>query len=174
MSVFRLQDLNPFLVLQLITDFLTINFPNTVDGILPSCPHFIYIPLLSIVKHMVSQGTSKTLFLFVYNICFFMTGVLLLLPQTLPPRAPRRPCSLPCLPLSLMIVWNYNRLSCHPMYLDQINHFYNCLMYLGSDQPFLLSDVSSRCCCCHVSCLTNRLDIFESAFKLSIVFNHSS
>ena len=40
LRVFRLRDLDPFLVLQLITDVVTINHPNMVDDLLPSRPNY--------------------------------------------------------------------------------------------------------------------------------------
>ena len=48
LSVFGLLDLNPFLVLQLIPDVVTINCPDMVDNLLPSCPHLICSPFLAI------------------------------------------------------------------------------------------------------------------------------
>ena len=65
LSVFRLQGLDPFLVLQLSTDFVTINFPDMVDGLPSSCPHLTCSPFLYIVENMVSQGTAQPLFLII-------------------------------------------------------------------------------------------------------------
>ena len=59
LRVFRLRDLDPFLVLQLITDVVTINHPNMVDDLLPSRPNLIYSPFLAIVEYMVYQGTAQ-------------------------------------------------------------------------------------------------------------------
>ena len=59
LSVFGLQYLDPFLIIQLITDVLTINCPDMVDDLLPSCLHLICSPFLAIVKDMFSQGTAQ-------------------------------------------------------------------------------------------------------------------
>ena len=64
LSVLGLRYLDPFLVLQLITDVMTINHPNMVDNILPSCHHLICSPFLDIVEDMVSQGTAQRFFIF--------------------------------------------------------------------------------------------------------------
>ena len=65
MSVFGLRDLDTFLVLQLITEVVTINHPDMIDDIIPSRPHLICIPFMAIVKDMVSQGTAQPLALIV-------------------------------------------------------------------------------------------------------------
>ena len=65
LSVFGLQDLDPFLVLQLITDVVTINFPDVVDDILPSRPCLLYSPFPDIFEDMVSQGTAQPLVIIV-------------------------------------------------------------------------------------------------------------
>ena len=67
LSVFGLRDLGPFLVLQLITDVVTINRPYMVDYILPSLPHLICSPLLDIVEYMMSQCISKPFVLIVHT-----------------------------------------------------------------------------------------------------------
>ena len=41
LSVFGFWYLNPFLVVQLSTDVVTINRPDMVEDIIPSRPHFI-------------------------------------------------------------------------------------------------------------------------------------
>ena len=65
LSVFGLQDLDPFIVLQLVTDVRTINFPNVVDYLLPSRPCLIYSPFPGIFEDMVSQGTAQPLVIIV-------------------------------------------------------------------------------------------------------------
>ena len=65
LSVLGLRDFDPFLVLKLITDAVTINRPGMVDNLLPSRNHFIYSPFISIVKDMVSQGTAQPLVIIV-------------------------------------------------------------------------------------------------------------
>ena len=65
LSVFGLRDLNPFLVLKLFTDVMTINIPDMVDDLLPSYPHLIYRYFLDIFEYMASQGTAKTLVIIV-------------------------------------------------------------------------------------------------------------
>ena len=61
LSVFGLRDLNPFLVLQLVIDAMTKNRPGMVDDLLPSRPHLICRPFLSISKEILSQGTAQPL-----------------------------------------------------------------------------------------------------------------
>ena len=61
MSMFGLRDLDPFLVLQLITDVVTINCYDMVDDLLLSSPNLICRSFLAIVKDMMSQVTAKTL-----------------------------------------------------------------------------------------------------------------
>ena len=80
MSMFGLQNLDLFLVLQLITDVVTMNRPGIVDNLLLSCPHFIYSPFLAIVEEMMSQGTTKPLVLIVEII--YMTVVAVAFPTT--------------------------------------------------------------------------------------------
>ena len=65
LSMFKLRDLDPFLVLQLITDVVTINRPGMVDNLLPSLHHLIYSPFLDIVKDMMSQDTAQPLVIIV-------------------------------------------------------------------------------------------------------------
>ena len=59
--VFRLRDLDPFLVLQLITDVVTINCSDMVDDLLLSSPNLICRSFLAIVKDMVPQRTAQLL-----------------------------------------------------------------------------------------------------------------
>ena len=59
LSVFGFWYLNPFLVVQLSTDVVTINRPDMVENIIPSRPNFIYSPFLAIVEYMVYQGTAQ-------------------------------------------------------------------------------------------------------------------
>ena len=61
LSVFGLRNLDTFLVLQPITDVVTINSPDMFDSLLPSCLHLICSPFLVIVEYMVSQGTVENL-----------------------------------------------------------------------------------------------------------------
>ena len=61
LSVFGLMDIDPFLFLKLINNFVTINRPNLVDDLIPSHPHLICIPFLAIVEGMVSQDTAQPL-----------------------------------------------------------------------------------------------------------------
>ena len=73
MSAFGLRYLNQFLVLKLITDAVTINHPDMVDNILPSCARLICSPILAIVKDVISQGTTQPLVLIIHII--YVTGV---------------------------------------------------------------------------------------------------
>ena len=59
LSVLGLRYLDPFLVLQLITDVVTINCPDVVVNILPSHPHLICSYFLAMVKYIVSHGTAQ-------------------------------------------------------------------------------------------------------------------
>ena len=68
LSMFKLRDLDPFLVLQLITDVVTINCPDIVEYILPSCPNLIFSLFIAIVEDMLPQGTAKPLVIIVYII----------------------------------------------------------------------------------------------------------
>ena len=61
LSVFGLRDIDPFLVLQIISDVLTTNRPDMADDILPGRPDLICSPFLSIVEYILSQGTSQPL-----------------------------------------------------------------------------------------------------------------
>ena len=61
LSVFGLQDIDPFIFMQLINDVVNINRPDMVDSILPSRPHFICSLFVSISKDMVSHGTAQPL-----------------------------------------------------------------------------------------------------------------
>ena len=61
LSMFGLWYLDPFLVLQLITDIATTNIPDMVDDILPRCPNLIYTPFLAIAEDILSQGTAHLL-----------------------------------------------------------------------------------------------------------------
>ena len=79
MSVFGLQDFNPFFVLQLSTDVMTINLPHAVDNLLPSRPHLICILFLNIIKNMMSQGTAKSLVLVIYVI--YISGIAVTYPK---------------------------------------------------------------------------------------------
>ena len=65
LSVFGLLDLNPFLVLQLIPDVVTINCPDMVDNLLPSHSYLICSPFLTIFEDMLSQGTAQPLVIIV-------------------------------------------------------------------------------------------------------------
>ena len=65
LSVFGLMDIDPFLFLKLINNFVTINRPNLVDDLIPSHPHLICIPFLAIFEVMVSQDTAQPLVLFI-------------------------------------------------------------------------------------------------------------
>ena len=78
--MFGLRDIDPFLVLQLITDVVTINRPDMVEDLLPSLPHLICSPFISVVKDMVPKGTAQPLFLIISVI--YMTGLAFASPVT--------------------------------------------------------------------------------------------
>ena len=65
LSMIRLQDLDPFLVLQLITDVVTINLPDMVEDLLSSRPRLICSPFLAIFGDILSQGTAYPLVIIV-------------------------------------------------------------------------------------------------------------
>ena len=137
LSAFGLRDLDPFLVLQLITDSVTINFPNTVDNLLPSRPRLIYTPFLYIVEYMVSH----TLVIIIDII--YMNEVAVTSPTTSYPA--RSAASLPytlfsssthdslevrSLFLSSDVSWIGSIISLVVRYVsDRLNRF-SCLMYI--------------------------------------------
>ena len=56
-SVFRLGDGDRWFVLQFVSDIVTIDGDDTVDNLLPSCPHMVCFPFLIAAEDIISKYT---------------------------------------------------------------------------------------------------------------------